>query len=177
MNFDEEIHIFKNLIHSEKIIIIKGNFKSTLFLEKSKILVTSGENGTNLRKFKKWNLLKCFEEIKCNVENNGIANIGNDRIVVLSGTKAFIILPYKMEIIKKITVFKTCDLIQDIKGKNIFFIASHHQLFTYNKKDLKFGEISITSPYYLKYKKILKINNEIYLILPLGYFSIYIYKY
>ena len=167
-----EIKIF------EMINIIKeSGIKSSLFLEKEKILISSGENGTYLRKFKKLDLIKKYEIIKCEI-NNGIENIGNNRIVILTGWKIFVISITKREIIKLFDFNLRCDVVHAVKGANILLIACENSIFTYRKDKLKFLETSITDSYYeTKYKKIIGINNEKYLYLRFIDKNIYISKY
>ena len=167
-----EIKIF------EMINIIKeSGIKSSLFLEKEKILISSGENGTYLRKFKKLDLIKKYEIIKCEI-NNGIENIGNNRIVILTGWKIFVISITKREIIKLFDFNLRCDVVHAVKGANILLIACENSIFTYRKDKLKFLETSITDSYYeTKYKKIIGINNEKYLYLHFIDKNIYISKY
>jgi len=158
-------------------IIKESGIKSSLFLEKEKILISSGENGTYLRKFKKLDLIKKYEIIKCEI-NNGIENIGNNRIVILTGWKIFVISITKREIIKLFDFNLRCDVVHAVKGANILLIACQNSIFTYRKDKLKFLETSITdSNYATKYKKIIGINNEKYLYLPFNDNNIYISKY
>lgn len=162
----------------EMITCIKDNVKSALFFEKEKILISSGENGTVLRKFKKYNMIKIFEEIKCE-ENDGIANIGNGRAVILSDKFIVVISIPKRQIIKKIYIFRKCGLVSAVRTKNIFFVSSIYEIFIYRKDNLKFLETTIkNSPTESKhFKKIKAINNELYCYLPFYSHDLFIVKY
>lgn len=175
-----EIKIFekKFLGDYEMINIIKDSgIKSCLYLEIEKILISSGENGTYLRKFKKLDLIKKYEIIKCEI-NNGIENIGNNRIVILTGWKIFVISITKRDIIKLFDFNLRCDVVHAVKGANILLIAFNNSIFTYRKDNLKYLETSITdSNIEIKYKKIIGINNEKYLYIFFDDNNLYISKY
>ena len=175
-----EIKIFEKIFLGDyelKNIIKESGIKSSLFLEKEKILISSGENGTYLRKFKKLDLIKKYEIIKCEI-NNGIENIGNNRIIILTGYKIFVISITKREIIKLFDFNLRCDVVHAVKGANILLIACQNSIFIYRKDKLKFLERSITDSYIeRKYKKIIGINNEKYLYISFYYNNIYISKY
>ena len=78
-------------------------------------------------------MIKIFEEIKYKV-NNGIENIGNGRIIILSDTYFFVISIQKREIIKKLNIFNQCDLVHAVKAKDIFLIACKNKIYIYNKE-------------------------------------------
>lgn len=178
---NDKIKIFEKKIHGDYEMInnIKeaGIIRASLFLEKEKILISSGENGTYLRKFKKLDLIKKFELIKCD-KDNGIENIGNNRIVILSNCYIYVISITQKEIIKLFNFYLGCNVIHAVKRKNIILIGKNNNIYIYSKDKLKYLETSITDKYKgRKYKKIIGINNEKYLYLPFNESRIYISKY
>ena len=82
---EDELFIFKenNLNYKLLNIIKDDNYKSILLIKSKNVLITANENNTKFRNIKTYSITKNFDEIKCKINKNGIANIDNERIINL----------------------------------------------------------------------------------------------
>ena len=97
------------------------------------------ENSIKLRNLNTYATIKNFEEIKCNILRNGIANIDNERFIILSNYYANVISISRQEIIKKIRFYiKPPKLIHAMKRKGIFYIVEGQNIYAYDDENFKY---------------------------------------
>lgn len=176
------IRIFKeNDLNYELIIKIQEiECKSLLMIKNKNILITTNENCTKFRNLKNYNITKNFNEIKCDIIINGIANIDNERIIILSNCYIYVLSISKNEIIKKINLYNKIQPIHIMEKKNFFLIGVQNYICAYNNSNYKYlisPSIKIGTMYSkLNFKKFYGINDELYLVLSI-YGVISIFKY
>ena len=168
---DNNILIFKEInLNYQLVMNIKEICKSLLLIKNKNILVTANENCTKFRNLNKYGIIKNFEEIKCNILQNGIANIDNERIIILSNYYAYVLSISRQEIIKRIRFYiKPPNVIHVMKRKGIFYIGVDKDIYAYDSHNYKYliaQSLTPFSTYYLsKIRKLNEINYEKYLIL------------
>ena len=169
---DDNTKILEGFRANYKIITkLKENIMSSMVIEDKKLLITSGNSGTTIRN-KIFKIVKKFEEIKCQVLRNGMANIGKDRIVVLSGRYFYVISLINKDIIKKVNIFMEAYIINYMKGKNFFCIGSANQLFTYDKTNYKYYDNILTEKWdNYDFKIVIGMNQDMYLTVLKDYYA------
>lgn len=174
---EDELFIFKENNLNYKLLnkIKDDNYKSILLIKSKNVLITANENNTKFRNIKTYAITKNFDEIKCKIYKNGIANIDNERIIILSTNYfyyAVILSITKKEIIEYIRLFLEPILIHSMERKNFFFIYVEIFTYAYNKNNYKYlfspslalvdkNKINSSLSFV---RKIVEINDETYLI-------------
>ena len=177
---EDELFIFKENNLNYKLLnkIKDDNYKSILLIKSKNVLITANENNTKFRNIKTYSITKNFDEIKCKIDKNGIANIDNERIIILSTNYfyyAVILSITKKEIIEYIRLFLEPILIHSMERKNFFFIYVEIFTYAYNKNNYKYlfspslalvdkNKINSSLSFI---RKIVEINDETYLIFTL----------
>ena len=168
---DNNILIFKEVnINYQLIMKITEICKSLLIIKSKNILVIANENCIKFRNLNTYAITKNFEEIKCNTLQNGIANIDNERIIVLSNYYANVISISRQEIIKKIRFYIIPPkIIHPMKRKGIFYIVAGQNIYAYDVQNYKYlitqSLIPFSYFYLAEVIKLNEINGEKYLIL------------
>ena len=168
---DDNILIFKEVnINYQLIMKITEICKSLLVIKSKNILVIANENCIKFRNLTTYAITKNFEEIKCNTLQNGIANIDNERIIVLSNYYANVISISRQEIIKKIRFYIIPPkIIHPMKRKGIFYIVAGQNIYAYDVQNYKYLITQSLIPFSYFYLdeviKLNEINGEKYLIL------------
>jgi len=168
---DNNILIFKEInLNYQLIMNIKEICKSLLLIKSKNILVTANENCTKFRNLNNYGIIKNFEEIQCNILQNGIANIDNERIIILSNYYAYVLSVSRQEIIKRIRFYiEPPNIIHVMKRKGIFFIGVGTNIYAYDSHNYEYLIAQSLTPFTDSYltiiRKLNEINYEKYLIL------------
>ena len=182
---DNNIFIFKeNSINYELVIRIEQiGCKSLLLIKCKNILITANSDDTKFRNLKTCGITKIFDEIECGITKDGITNIDNERIIILSMNNfiAIVLSISAKKILKYISLYSRPLAIHLMEKKDFFFIHLEQRLFAYNNNNYRYLAFpsldNSRNPYegFFRFKKIIGINDETYLLL--GESKIIIYKY
>ena len=117
---------------------------------------------TKFRNLNKYGIIKNFEEIKCNILQNGIANIDNERIVILYNYYVYVLSISTQEIIKRIRFYiEPPNVIHVMKRKGIFYIAVGTNIYAYDSHNYKYLMAQSLNPFTDFYLGIVRKLNEI----------------
>ena len=107
-------------------LMIYGNVYSILLIKDKNLLISSGDK-TNLWNLNNFELIKCFEDIRCQGWNT-LDRLDEDRIII-GGYQIFkIISLLKKKIIKIIKLSFECNGIKTIKEKNVFLVGKVYNI-------------------------------------------------
>ena len=160
-SYDGIIKIWEENINNYQLItsIKHSNFIYSILLIKDKnLLISSDSNGTKLWNINNFELIKYFEEAKCD-ELNGLDRIDKERIIIIGNETLIIISLLEKKIIKEIKTNFSYYGISSIEEKGLFLGGRYNDILVFRNDNYKCIQI-IKNAHEDYIKGFIHLNND-----------------
>ena len=160
-SYDGIIKIWEENINNYQLItsLKHSNFiYSILLIQDKNLLISSDSNGTKLWNINNFELIKYFEEAKCD-ELNGLDRIDKERIIIIGNETLIIISLLEKKIIKEIKTNFSYYGISSIEEKGLFLGGRYNDILVFRNDNYKCIQI-IKNAHEDYIKGFIHLNND-----------------
>ena len=160
-SYDGIIKIWEENINNYQLItsLMHSNFiYSILLIQDKNLLISSDSNGTKLWNINNFELIKYFEEAKCD-ELNGLDRIDKERIIIIGNETLIIISLLEKKIIKEIKTNFSYYGISSIEEKGLFLGGRYNDILVFRNDNYKCIQI-IKNAHEDYIKGFIHLNND-----------------
>ena len=160
-SYDGIIKIWEENINNYQLItsLKHSNFiYSILLIQEKNLLISSDSNGTKLWNINNFELIKYFEEAKCD-ELNGLDRIDKERIIIIGNETLIIISLLEKKIIKEIKTNFSYYGISSIEEKGLFLGGRYNDILVFRNDNYKCIQI-IKNAHEDYIKGFIHLNND-----------------